>query len=342
MISAGKHVFGCPISTGAVIADVPGMKDIPYLSVIENNSLLYRMDSDTAVYGLGPHVRGLNKRGWIYESFNTDESLHSEDKRRLYGSHNYLLIDAPEPFGVFIDTPGFVTWDIGYSISDELRITVRDGNYTLYLFEADSLEGLAESLRKLTGPSYVPPLWAFGFNQSRWGYQSAADVEHIIEGYRKADMPFDMITLDIDYMDHYKDFTVDSERFPDFPAFVQKLGQDHIHLVPIIDAGVKAEPGYAVYDECMERGYYCRKADGNPFFLGVWPGRCVFPDFLNPDAAAWFGRQYHTLTDMGIRGFWKRASSGRVTRSISSFRPAILETSSPPTTDQSSACPSVS
>lgn len=37
MISAGKHVFGCPISTGAVIADVPEMKEISYLSVIENN-----------------------------------------------------------------------------------------------------------------------------------------------------------------------------------------------------------------------------------------------------------------------------------------------------------------
>lgn len=304
MSKTGRFIFGTPIPTGAVEIQVPLLDSVPYFRICDNNSLLYHMSDDTVVYGLGPHVRGLNKRGWIYESFNSDESMHSEEKRKLYGSHNYLLIGAGKPFGVFIDTPGLVTFDIGYTHLDELRITVRDGNYTLYVFEAESLTELAKSLRKLTGPSYVPPLWAFGFNQSRWSYFSADEVRKVLSGYRQASMPIDMITLDIDYMDHYKDFTVDQERFPDFENFVQELDHEHIHLVPIIDAGVKAEAGYPVYDECIAGKYFCQREDGSPFYLGVWPGKCVFPDFLNPEAASWFGRKYKTLTELGIRGFW--------------------------------------
>ena len=300
----GKYTFGNPLPTGAVTAEVPNIGEIPYFTVREDHSLSLRMGGDMVVYGLGPHVRGLNKRGWIYEAFNVDESSHTEEKRRLYGSHNYLLFDAPKPFGIFVDTPGFVTYDIGYTRYDELTVTVRDGNYVLYVFDADSMQELVKTFRQLTGPSYVPPLWAFGFNQSRWSYPTAADVEEVRRGYREADMPLDMITLDIDYMERYKDFTVDAERFPDFPAFVRKLNQDHIHLVPIIDAGVRAEEGYPVYDECIEKGYECKDKDGQPFYLGVWPGKCVFPDFLNPEAASWFGRQYKVLTDLGIRGFW--------------------------------------
>ena len=301
-----KYVFGTPIPTGAVTAEVEQgrAEDIPYFSVSEGNVLNFKMDEDTAVYGLGPNVRGINKRGWVYEAFNTDEVLHVEDRRRLYGSHTYLLIDGKVKFGIFIDTAGFARFDIGYTKSDDLTVTVRDGSFTAYIFEADTLVGLVKELRRLTGSSYAPPLWAFGFNQSRWGYKNEGDIRSVLENYRRLDMPIDMITMDIDYMDRYKDFTVDEERFPDFPAFVSEMNGEHVHLVPIIDAGIKAEEGDPVFDECMKKGYYCKKADGTPFYLAVWPGKCVFPDFMNDDAARWFGDQYKALTDIGIRGFW--------------------------------------
>ena len=153
MSMIGKYVFGSPLPTGAVTMHVPVLDEIPYVSVREDHSLSLHMGRDTAVYGLGPHVRGLNKRGWIYESFNVDESKHTEDKRRLYGSHNYLFIDAPKPFGLFIDTPGFITFDIGYTHYDELTVTVKDGNYVLYVFDADSLSELAKTFDRLTGSS---------------------------------------------------------------------------------------------------------------------------------------------------------------------------------------------
>ena len=36
-------------------------------------------------------------------------------------------------------------------------------------------------------------------------------------------MPLDSVYLDIDYMERYKDFTVNEETFPDFEKFVAEM-----------------------------------------------------------------------------------------------------------------------
>ena len=96
---------------------------------------------------------------------------------------------------------------------------------------------------------------------------------------------------------------MDAQRFPDFADFAAEMKAQGIHLVPIIDAGVKVEEGYDVYEEGVKNGYFCTNQDGTPFVAGVWPGRVHFPDMLNPEARAWFGSQYKVLLDQGIEGF---------------------------------------
>ena len=39
--------------------------------------------------------------------------------------------------------------------------------------------------------------------------------------------------------------------------------------MPIIDAGVKIEDGYDIYEEGKEKGYFCTREDGS-FFAGVF------------------------------------------------------------------------
>ncbi len=156
----------------------------------------------------------------------------------------------------------------------------------------------------MIGKSYIAPKYAFGFGQSRWGYKTAEDIEGVVKGYRDNRIPLDMVYMDIDYMQDYKDFTVNPERFPDFGQFVQQMKAKNIHLIPIIDAGVKIEEGYDIYEEGVEKGYFCKRADGSDFVAAVWPGWTHFPDVLNPDARAWFGGKYKVLTDLGIDGFW--------------------------------------
>ena len=276
-----------------------------------------RMSDGDVVYGLGENVRGINKRGWVYESKCSDDPNHTESKRSLYGAHNFIIIaDSDNPAaskGLFIDYPGRVIFDIGYLDKNELVITVCSGNFTAYVVSPamDNADGsdnhlysIVRQFRHIIGKSYVPPRWAFGYQQCRWSYMSADEVCEVVDSYRKRNIPIDAVYLDIDYMERYKDFTVNKETFPDFADFVKKMREKHIHLVPIIDAGVKIEDGYDTYEEGRKNGCFCKEADGEDFVAGVWPGRVHFPDVLNEDARRWFGHGYKVLLDAGIDGFW--------------------------------------
>lgn len=300
-----RYVTGTPLDTEAVQnKGAAECGPVPYLEKTENGYAL-TMTEDEIVYGLGENVRGINKRGWIYSSDCTDEPNHQEDTRSLYGAHNFLIVSGKERcFGLFLDTPGKVKFDIGYTRYDRMEILPEEDSYELYLIEAEMPDAVVTEFRTLIGRSYIPPKWAFGFGQCRWSYYTAEEVREVARQYKEQHIPIDMIYLDIDYMERYKDFTIDRKAFPDFEALTEEMKEQGIRLIPIIDAGVKVEEGYDVYEEGVKEDYFCKDADGEDFVVGVWPGKCHFPDMLNDEARRWFGRKYQFLLDKGIEGFW--------------------------------------
>ena len=301
-----KYTYGTPFNTEAVVTDIPSEHGAPAYGTVsarQSFSFTYVMEKDDIVYGLGEANRGINKRGWCYISDCTDDPDHTEDKRSLYGAHNFIVISGSETFGLFFDYPAKITFDIGYTRMDTLTVSCEDSDLDLYVIDGDSPYDIVKQFRRMTGRSYIPPKFAFGFGQSRWGYKTKEDFEKVAQGYRENHIPLDMIYMDIDYMDAYKDFTLNRD-FDDFPAFVQEMKDQGIRLIPIIDAGVKIEDGYDVYEEGVKNRYFCQREDGSDFVAAVWPGDTHFPDVLNPEARKWFGDKYRFLTDQGIEGFW--------------------------------------
>ena len=300
-----RFSFGHPIPTGSVEQVLPLCGgSVPFLTPAAEG-WTYRMREDCVVYGLGEMPRGLNKRGWHYIANNTDESHHTEDKLSYYGAHNFLLIrNGEDCFGLFVDFPGKVHYDIGYTRHDTLCFHTEEPDYELYVLSGGDENALCKEFRALIGRSYIPPKWAFGLAQSRWGYKTEEDVREVARQYKANGLPLDMICMDIDYMQGYADFTVDRERFPDLKKLSDELKAEGIRLVPIIDAGVRIDDADATCKEGLEKGYFCKKADGTPFAAAVWPGKAYFADFLRPEVREWFGGRYKVLTDLGIEGFW--------------------------------------
>lgn len=303
-----RFTFGTPTDTEAVL-DKPAPCTFSDSRLIKTeNGFRCTLFDREAVYGLGENVRGINKRGWTYTSDCSDDPHHQEDTHSLYGAHNFILLSGgsslSEKLGIFIDTPSKVVFDIGYTDASELMITVDSPGFDLYVITAPSLLSAVTEFRQLIGKSYIPPFFAFGYGQSRWSYYSEDEIREVVSEYRRAGIPLDMVYMDIDYMDHYKDFTINEEVFPHFKEFVSEMRSQGIHLIPIIDGGVKLEPGYDVYEEGHRNGYFCKDENGEDFVIGVWPGDCCLPDMLNEEAGKWFGHKYKFLTDMGIDGFW--------------------------------------
>lgn len=342
-----KYVFGTPVETYAVVEKVPVKAEIseeaqlsliPHLKAdmimlprkdgaadMQTKGLHFKrkLQKGEAVYGLGETMHGINKRGFQYISYNTDDPHHTEKTKSLYGSHNFLVIE--DILGIFFDTPARVTFDIDVNQSGMLEVTAETTSMNLYFIEGDSSYGIVKEFRRIIGRSFLPPLWAFGYCQSRWGYRSQKDVMRVVESYRKAGIPLDSVCMDIDYMDRFIDFTIHPRRFPNLKEFSARLKEQGIHLVPIIDAGIKIEPGNEVYEEGVLDGYFCTNEEGKPFSAAVWPGMTHFPDFFQPDARSWFGSKYKVLTDCGIEGFWNDMNEPAIFYSENSPRRTMKE-----------------
>ncbi len=306
-----KFRFGTPFETDAVVNKQPEAAGAPKHFSVDNPEdgktvFTMTLPSTAPVYGMGESVRGINKRGFTYVAHNDDNPHHTETTRSLYGAHNFFVTNDGTPFGVFVDFPGRVEFDLGDREPDTLQITVFTDTFGLdfYEIEGTDYKDIVTQFRAMVGQSYIPPKWAFGYQQCRWSYMSQEEVLEVAEKTREAGAPLDAIYLDIDYMDHYKDFTVNPETFADLPGLTAQLKEMGIRLVPIIDAGVKKETGYDIDDEGVEKGYYVKNAQGQAFTGAVWPGEAHFPDVLRPEVREWFGDKYKILLDQGVEGFW--------------------------------------
>lgn len=324
-----KFTYGKPYPTEATTMNIQASNEELPIFICDQREeeivLLYKMENEDVAYGLGENLRGINKRGYLYTSFCSDDASHTEEKTSLYGAHNFLIMNGKRKFGIFIDCPEKVTFDIGYSNYSILQIKMETKNVNIFIIEESKLEEIVHAFRMLIGESYIPPKWAFGYQQSRWGYKTQEDIVEVAHKYRELELPIDAIYLDIDYMENFKNFTIDTKAFPDFEELVEKMKAEHIRLVPIIDAGVKIEKEYEIYEEGIKGNYFCTNEDGKPFVAAVWPGKVHFPDFLNPDARKWFGYKYKYLLDMGIEGFWNDMNEPAIFYSENGLQEAFIK-----------------
>jgi alpha-glucosidase len=105
-------------------------------------------------------------------------------------------------------------------------------------------------------------------------------------------------------MNGYRVFTWNSRRFPDPKQLMSDLAAQGFRAVSIVDPGVKVDPQFPVFNEGVERGFFCRRDDGQPFSLRVWPREAALPDFNREEVREWWGEQHRPLLDAGVAGIW--------------------------------------
>ncbi len=273
------------------------------------------------IYGLGERTGSQDKRGQAFPTWNVDPPMHHDERTpTMYISIPfYVRLDGTtgQADGVLIDHAGRVEVDLGHGQSDQLSLAVAGDTLAVYCFAGPTPAAVLRQYSALTGRTPLPPRWALGHHQSRWSYESAAEVRTIARTMRERRHPCDAIWLDIDYMDGFRNFTWHPETFAEPRALIEELRAQGLRLVTIIDPGTKYEEGYAVYDQGHAHDYFCRYPDGR-FFLGeVWPGACVFPDFSRQDVRAWWGDLYAGHVELGVAGIWNDMNEPALTSILS-------------------------
>lgn len=280
-------------------------------AVVENISgnrveVIKEIIGDEYFYGLGENTGPLNKRGYQYQMWNTDDpSPHVESFEKLYKSIPFLLtLRKNMAYGLFFDNSYHSYFNLGKENERYLYYGAKDGNLNYYFIYGPTVKQVLAGYTYLTGTTPLPQLWTLGYQQSRHSYDSWQRVMEVAATFRAKQIPCDVLHLDIEYMDDYKVFTWHQERFANFAAGVAKLKAMGFKIVTIIDPGVKKEKGYAVYDEGLINGYYLKDKDGIPYVNRVWPGDAVYPDFSADRVRRWWGEKHRILTEQGVDGIW--------------------------------------
>ena len=89
----------------------------------------------------------------------------------------------------------------------------------LYLMPAASLKAATEADARLTGFAPVPPLWAFGYLQSRYGWKSRAYIEDALEHFQELKIPVDAFIYDFEWFTAVQDYEVPPEGVPGYTDF---------------------------------------------------------------------------------------------------------------------------
>jgi len=274
---------------------------------------------EECIYGLGEQADGLNLRGSAHRLFNTDAGgSYGLNKDPLYFPFPvYIGMNKHGEYLVFHENtyPGTIIIDPQtISDSEDNSSSETQGDSFLHVeFESPIIQyyfilgnpgKLLDVYTELTGRPFLPPVRSLGYHQSRWGYLNEREIREVLAGFEGNKMPLSAIHLDIDYMDGYRVFTVDLERYPHLSKLAEDLIGANIRLVVILDPGVKTDPYYEVYRQGLQEGTFCTLPGGKPARGLVWPGWSVYPDFTNPDVRRWWGSKYQTLLEQGVSGFW--------------------------------------
>jgi alpha-glucosidase len=284
-----------------------------------------KLGFDEHFYGLGEKAARLDKRRNSFVNWNSDTPGYTEGKDPIYQTIPfYTGLQNGTAYGIFFDNSYRSYFDFGKSSQRRVWFGAEGGELNYYFFYGPSIKKVLNRYADLTGHMPLPPLWALGNQQSRWSYYPDKMVEEVVSEYRKRDLPLDVIHLDIDYMQEYRVFTWDRERFQNPKTLSAELGKQGVKLIAIVDPGVKYQPSakgagqitsitpelesqqqrYYVLDAGLEKNYFQRRRNGDLFIPKVWPGDSVFVDYTLPAAREWWGSLHRAYTDNGVVGIW--------------------------------------
>jgi alpha-glucosidase len=258
-------------------------------------------------FGLGDKPGPLDRGGQAFTMWNTDAFGWQESTDPIYKSVPFFLdIKQGRTLGVFLDNTWRTNFDFGRA--DETRYTfgAPNGPIDYYLLYGPDPKQVVTGWAWLTGPTPLPPLWALGFQQSRYTYFPETQLREIATRLRRDRIPSDVLWLDIDFQHENWPFTVNEKAFPNFKGMVKDLAGEHFKLVVITDLHVAKQPnvGYAPYDSGIAGDHFVKNPDGSVYVGKVWPGPAVFPDFTQAQTRQWWGGLFKDFVEDGVAGFW--------------------------------------
>jgi alpha-glucosidase len=312
----------------SVVRDDPKHPTLFDKSTGEIQTTKLRQSEVETYYGFGEKAfTEMSREGKYIVNWNTDTFSYAIGTDPIYQSIPFFYaLHNGRAYGLFFNNTFRTFFDMGKTGRDRYTFGADGGELDYYVFTGGkdrTPRRILEDYANLTGRTPLPPIWALGYQQSRWSYFPEKRVREIAGGFRKNKIPIDVLYLDVDYMDEYRIFTWDKKRFPDPAKMIGDLMADGFKTVLIVDPGIKVDAKYNAYLEGKRSGIFVKNPEGSELNREVWPKASAFPDFTDPKARAWFGSKLEDHLKDGIAGFWNDMNEPGVFTTETSEQPPV-------------------
>ncbi|MGP1273511.1 MAG: TIM-barrel domain-containing protein [Phycisphaerales bacterium] len=298
----------------ALVSDPPalglppvGFGPLPVFSVVDGlQTVTVSVEPGTNLYATGSQSGPMERSGRRVEYYNLDNFAWNDSSNRNYQTHPWVLGLRADgtAFGVLFDSTWSSSLDLERPTSDGIVFQTTGPSPRVVTIDADSPQTVVMRLADLTGMPFMPPMWSVGYHQSKYSYTPQGYALQIAQEFRNRQIPAEVIWLDIDYMDGFRNFTFNPQTFPDPSQLNSQLDSIGFQAVWMANCGIKVDGGYDAYQQISAQGLAVQRADRSEYRADVWPGLSVWPDFTMQSTRDWWAGRIASFASIGVDGIW--------------------------------------
>ncbi|BCU67737.1 alpha-glucosidase [Sulfolobales archaeon HS-7] len=273
------------------------------LTMRNETTVVKKLGLKERIFGLGEKTFELDRNHKKYVMWNVDPGVYVKYQDPMYLNVPFVIsVNGDKATGFFFNSASKIEFDIGFSDYSKLIVNVPSSGIEFYVIEGPRIKDVIKRYFQLTGMPTELPEWSLGYMMSRYTYFPQDRVIELLDEMKKEGVEVSAVFLDIDFMENFKLFTWNKERFPNPQDFIRQLSERGIKLITIVDHSVRVEQEYDVFLRGM--GKYCKRRSGELYVGWMWPGSSAYPDFFKEETRDWWSEEIRRWVSQGIDGIW--------------------------------------
>lgn len=276
---------------------------------IKNDTIEYRfyLKPNEKIYGTGARSISLDKRGHKFQCYNQANYGYGMNTDFLNYSIPHII--SSENYMILFDNPARAWFDIGKTDKDVMSFKTVGGNLVYYVITGDNYKDLINKYTEFTGRQPLPPIWALGHLQSRFGYRNQKEATDILNKMSDAGYPVDAIILDLYWFGEelqnglMGNLAWDKKNWPNPKKMIKEFSKKGVKTITV------SEPFFTRrcknFKYLDKKGLLAKNSKGETQTMpNFYFGDAGLIDIFNPKAKDWLWKQYKKQKKIGISGWW--------------------------------------
>jgi alpha-glucosidase (family GH31 glycosyl hydrolase) len=271
----------------------------------QRRTVAFDLPPDLHLYGTGERGIGIDLRGHRFGTYNSQAYGYSGPVETM--SINIPFLATSSGYALYFESPIPATMDLGESNPGTFSYELEGGELAYFIMIAPSVPEQLERYTWLTGRQPLPPKWALGYLQSKFGYRNRSEAEAMVRTMRNKGIPADAVVLDLYWFLQMGDLAWNTYAFPDPAGMMSDFMAQGFKTIVI------TEPYFTQY--CINYPFLTGAGSdfvgqapwGAPYYLGSWWScgcDAVLFDMTNPEGQIWLWDRYEDFMAEGVAGLW--------------------------------------